>query len=126
MLVLDENSGLIQVTSRRKKGSFNDIARFRACTTLLVQLFQSRNLIITAGFFSWWLRQSVINSDKNDWTVYQGINGSESLRNKDRTPTPTDLMIDDSHFIIKIARCLSIENVIKSFVPWRIAMTRLS
>ena len=29
MLVLDENSGLIQVTSRRKKGSFNDIARFR-------------------------------------------------------------------------------------------------
>lgn len=28
------------------------------------------------------------------------INGSESLRDKDR---PTDLMIDDSHFIIKIS-----------------------
>lgn len=32
MLVLGENSGPIQVTSRRKKGSFNDIAHFRART----------------------------------------------------------------------------------------------
>jgi len=49
-LALDENSEPIQITSRKEERFFRRYCPFPCAHTLPIQLFQSRNLIITADF----------------------------------------------------------------------------